>query len=83
MRQIDPIGRHTRPIFKSDTGGVGLSADRRRKLGDSHFKNAEAHSDRPTKPLSAEHMALYEETMKRFLDELAALTPAPKKRLAL
>jgi hypothetical protein len=28
---------------------------------------------------SAEHMKLYEENMKRFLDELAALTPAPKK----
>lgn len=37
----------------------------------------------PTKPLSAEHMRLYEENMKRFLDELAALTPAPKKKVAV
>ena len=37
----------------------------------------------PTKPLSAEHMKLYEENMKRFLDELAALTPAPKKKVAV
>ncbi len=37
----------------------------------------------PTKPLSAEHMKLYEENMKRFLDELAALTPAPMKKAAV
>ncbi|HEY2986669.1 MAG TPA: dihydrodipicolinate synthase family protein [Candidatus Binatia bacterium] len=30
----------------------------------------------PTKPLSAEHQKLYEENMKRVLDELSALTPA-------
>lgn len=30
----------------------------------------------PTKPLSAEHLKLYEENMKRLLDELGALTPA-------
>ena len=33
----------------------------------------------PTKPLSAEHMKIYEENMKRFLDELAKLTPAKQK----
>jgi len=37
----------------------------------------------PTKPLSAEHMELYEDNMKRFLDELAALTPASKKKVAV
>ena len=37
----------------------------------------------PTKPLSAEHMKLYEDNMKRFLDELAALTPASKKKVAV
>ena len=37
----------------------------------------------PTKPLSAEHMTLYQEAMERFLDELATLTPAPKKKLAV
>lgn len=37
----------------------------------------------PTKPLSAEHMKLYEENMKRVLDELAALTPAPKQKVAV
>ena len=37
----------------------------------------------PTKPLSAEHMKLYEDNMKRFLDELAALTPAPRKKVAV
>lgn len=37
----------------------------------------------PTKPLSAEHMKLYEENMKRFLGELAALTPAQKKKIAV
>jgi len=31
--------------------------------------------------MSAEHSALYEEAMKRFFDELAALTLPPKKRL--
>lgn len=37
----------------------------------------------PTKPLSAEHMKLYEDNMKRFLDGLAALTPAQKKKVAV
>ena len=37
----------------------------------------------PTKPLSAEHMKLYEDNMKRFLDEIAALTPAPKQKVAV
>jgi hypothetical protein len=46
-------------------------------------RNAEAHSDRPTKPLLADHMMLYQEAMKRFLDELATLTQAPKKKLAV
>jgi 4-hydroxy-tetrahydrodipicolinate synthase len=34
----------------------------------------------PTKPMSAEHIKLYEENMKRILDELAALTPAADKK---
>jgi 4-hydroxy-tetrahydrodipicolinate synthase len=34
----------------------------------------------PTKPISAEHIKLYEENMKRILDELAALTPAADKK---
>jgi len=33
----------------------------------------------PTKPLSAEHLKLYETNMKRLLDELQALTPQKKK----
>ena len=37
----------------------------------------------PTKPLSAEHMQLYKDNMKRFLDELAELTPARKKKVAV
>lgn len=40
----------------------------------------------PTKPLSAEHHKLYEENMKRILDELSALTPAAsgqKKKVAV
>jgi 2-dehydro-3-deoxy-D-pentonate aldolase len=37
----------------------------------------------PTKPLSAEHMKLYEDNMKRFLDELAELTPAQQKKVAV
>jgi hypothetical protein len=37
----------------------------------------------PTKPLSAEHMKLYEDNMKRFLDQLSALTPAQKKKVAV
>ncbi|HEY1269631.1 MAG TPA: dihydrodipicolinate synthase family protein [Candidatus Binatia bacterium] len=38
----------------------------------------------PTKPMSAEHIKLYEENMKRILDELAALTPAAgQKRKAV
>jgi 4-hydroxy-tetrahydrodipicolinate synthase len=37
----------------------------------------------PTKPLSTEHMKLYEENMKRFLYELAELTPAQKKKVAV
>jgi dihydrodipicolinate synthase/N-acetylneuraminate lyase len=37
----------------------------------------------PTKPLAAEHQRLYEENMKRLLDELSALTPQPKKQLAV
>jgi 2-dehydro-3-deoxy-D-pentonate aldolase len=37
----------------------------------------------PTKPLSAEHMKLYEDNMKRFLDELAELTPARQKKVAV
>jgi dihydrodipicolinate synthase/N-acetylneuraminate lyase len=40
----------------------------------------------PTKPLSAEHQKLYEENMKRILDELSALTPAAagqKKKVAV
>ena len=37
----------------------------------------------PTKPLSAEHMKLYEENMKRFLDELAKLTPPAKQQVAV
>jgi hypothetical protein len=34
----------------------------------------------PTKPLSAEHQKLYEENMKRLLDELQALTPQTQKK---
>lgn len=34
----------------------------------------------PTKPMSAEHIKLYEENMKRLLDELAALAPASDKK---
>lgn len=34
----------------------------------------------PTKPLSAEHQKLYEENMKRVLDELQALTPHDQKK---
>jgi dihydrodipicolinate synthase/N-acetylneuraminate lyase len=37
----------------------------------------------PTKPLSAEHQKLYEDTMKRLLDELSALTPQEKKKVAV
>jgi 4-hydroxy-tetrahydrodipicolinate synthase len=37
----------------------------------------------PTKPLSAEHQKLYEENMKRMLDELSALTPRPKEKVAV
>ncbi len=37
----------------------------------------------PTKPLSAEHQKLYEDNMKRVLDELSALTPQPKARVAV
>ena len=37
----------------------------------------------PTKPLSAEHMKLYEDNMKRFLDELAKLTPPAKQKVAV
>ena len=37
----------------------------------------------PTKPLSAEHQRLYEDIMKRLLDELSALMPQPKKQLAV
>src|SRR5262249_335678 len=34
----------------------------------------------PNKPMSAEHIKLYEENMKRILDELAALAPAADKK---
>jgi len=37
----------------------------------------------PTKPLSAEHQKLYEDNMKRLLDELSALTPQQKKKVAV
>lgn len=37
----------------------------------------------PTKPLSAEHHKLYEENMKRLLDDLSALTPQQKKKVAV
>jgi 4-hydroxy-tetrahydrodipicolinate synthase len=37
----------------------------------------------PTRPLSAEHQRLYEENMKRLLDELSALAPQQKKQLAV
>lgn len=37
----------------------------------------------PTKPLSAEHMKIYEENMKRFLDELAKLTLPAKQKVAV
>jgi dihydrodipicolinate synthase/N-acetylneuraminate lyase len=33
----------------------------------------------PTKPLSAEHLKLYETNMTRLLEELQALTPQKKK----
>ena len=37
----------------------------------------------PTKPLSAEHQKLYADNMKRLLDELSALTPQQKKKVAM
>lgn len=37
----------------------------------------------PTKPLSPEHQKLYEDNMKRVLDELSALAPGQKKQLAM
>jgi len=38
----------------------------------------------PTKPMSAEHIKLYEENMKRLLDELSALMPAAtQKKIAV
>ena len=37
----------------------------------------------PTKPLSAEHQKLYEDNMKRVLDDLRALTPQQKEKLAV
>jgi dihydrodipicolinate synthase/N-acetylneuraminate lyase len=37
----------------------------------------------PTRPLSTEHMKLYENNMKRILDELAKLTPASKQKIAV
>ena len=37
----------------------------------------------PTKPLSAEHHRLYEEAMKRVLEELSALKPRKKEKLAV
>lgn len=37
----------------------------------------------PTRPLSTEHMKLYEDNMKRILDELAKLTPAAKQKIAV
>jgi 4-hydroxy-tetrahydrodipicolinate synthase len=37
----------------------------------------------PTKPLSAEHQKLYEENMKRVLDQLSALSPQRKIRAAV
>jgi 4-hydroxy-tetrahydrodipicolinate synthase len=37
----------------------------------------------PTKPLSAEHQKLYEDNMKRVLDDLRVLTPQQKKKLAV
>ncbi len=37
----------------------------------------------PTKPLSAEHQKLYEDNMKRLLDELSAFTPQQKKKVAV
>jgi 4-hydroxy-tetrahydrodipicolinate synthase len=37
----------------------------------------------PTKPLSAEHQKLYETNMKRVLDDLRALTPQQKEKLAV
>ena len=37
----------------------------------------------PTRPLSAEHQKLYEDNMKRVLDELSALTPRQKQKVAL
>lgn len=36
----------------------------------------------PTKPLSAEHQKLYEDNMKRLLNELAALIPQSEKKKA-
>jgi dihydrodipicolinate synthase/N-acetylneuraminate lyase len=37
----------------------------------------------PTRQLSTEHMKLYEDNMKRILDELAKLTPAAKQKIAV
>jgi dihydrodipicolinate synthase/N-acetylneuraminate lyase len=37
----------------------------------------------PTKPLSAEHQKLYEDNMKQMLDELNALMPRPKEKVAV
>jgi 4-hydroxy-tetrahydrodipicolinate synthase len=37
----------------------------------------------PTKPLSAEHHKLYEDNMRRLLDELGALAPQQKKKIAV
>jgi dihydrodipicolinate synthase/N-acetylneuraminate lyase len=37
----------------------------------------------PTKPLSAEHQELYEDNMKRVLEELSVLTLQPKKKMAV
>jgi 4-hydroxy-tetrahydrodipicolinate synthase len=37
----------------------------------------------PTRSLSTEHMKLYEDNMKRILDELAKLTPAAKQKIAV
>ncbi len=37
----------------------------------------------PTRPLSAEHQKLYEDNMKRVLDQLSALTPQQKRKVAV
>jgi dihydrodipicolinate synthase/N-acetylneuraminate lyase len=37
----------------------------------------------PTQPLTAEHYKLYEDSMKRVLEELSALTPKNKHKLAV